>query len=408
METRSLLAMAGIAQCRNDLGVNMSLSVKSSPYIIPSYSLTGDLLAYLTCGLQYRYHNRGALPPSTPVQLWFGEFIHAVMEEAFLRWGTRQQAFPWPWKPTIWEIEEYVDRRRLRPKGLVPPPNLFDTTGVTQRLANRRAEASINTWGPHLFPLIDTAEVKLKGVRPLVVRGIQARADYYEVQGVVDVLTRVSLGNASPNNEIVRALESKLGKLDSFGSEFEVIVDYKGMRRPGLSQREWKQFEWQLRTYSWLRQAQPGARPVAAGIVLFLNELEPSAEDMKALKEELRNGDTDVAPAGADRVAIDQWKPKKPVPPLSAAFRAQRSIHVVSMAPNLISQGLLEFDRVVGQIETAVASEIAGSGITQAWAGTYLASGNPEPEDRVCTACDFQTFCPILARRGKRKNPDAP
>jgi len=386
----------------------MSLSVKKPPYVIPSYSLTGDLLSYLTCGLQYRYHNRGALPPSTPVQLWFGEFIHGVMEEAFLRWKTRQESFPWAWKPTVWEIEEYVDRRRLRPKGLVPPPNLFDATGRTQRLASRRAQIAINTWGPHLFPLIETAEVKLKGVRPLNVAGIRARADYYEVQGIVDVLTRVSLGNAASTNEIVLALERRLGKLRDYGPEFEVIVDYKGMRRPGTNQREWNQFEWQLRTYSWLRQAQPTARPVAAGIVLFLNELEPSAEDMKALKEELRSRGTDVTPEGDDRTAIDRWKPKASVPPLSAALRMSRSIHVVSMSSDLITRGLTEFDRVVGQIETAVYSEVTGNGITQAWVGTYLASGNPEPEDRVCTACDFQPFCPILARRGKRKNPDAP
>lgn len=386
----------------------MSISVKSPPYIIPSYSLTGDLLSYLTCGLQYRYHTRGALPPSTPVQLWFGEFIHAVMEEAFLRWRSGHNAFPWPWKPVIWEIEEYVDRKRLRPKGLVPPPNLFDAAGATQKLASRRAEVAVNTWGPHLFPLIDTAEVKLKGVRPLIMAGIQARADYYEVRGVVDVLTRVSLGNATPSNEIVRALERKLGNLNSFGPEFEVIVDYKGMRRPGLGQREWNQFEWQLRTYSWLRQAQPGARHVAAGIVLFLNELEPSADDIKALKDDMRGRNTDVVPEGSDRTALDRWRAKDLIPAFSADLRTRRSIHVVSTSTDLVTRGLTEFDRVVGQIETAVASEVAGNEITKAWAGTYLASGNPEPGDRVCTACDFQSFCPILERRGKRRNPDAP
>ena len=79
----------------------MQLSTRPPVYALPSYSLTGDLLGFLRCGLQYRYSRIGQLPSTRPVQLWFGQFIHGVLEEAFRRFDQGRRAGspvlpPWP------------------------------------------------------------------------------------------------------------------------------------------------------------------------------------------------------------------------------------------------------------------------------------------------------------------------
>lgn len=387
----------------------MPLSVRQPPYKIPSYSLTGDLLAYRACGLQYRYHNRGSLPPSTPVQLWFGEFIHAVMEEAYLRWTQNHQPFPWNWDPIIREIELGIDRR-LRARGLYAPPNLFDRTGTNQLLASQRAEAAINIWGQHLFPLIAQAEVRLQRIRsmPNVIYG-QPRCDYYEITGVVDVITSVELQNAPTGNLILHYLQNDdqiQNLIDTLQDDiYEVIVDYKGRRRPGTTvadpnssnfgqtDPDWEAHDWQIQTYSWLRSQQPQSNRVIAGIVLYINELVPSGQDIEQLQDELNASPpaTDVVPHGPDRQQIVSWRAGTTVN-LSQTFREQRSIRIIPLTPSSISQSLNNFDSVVQKIEESVLREMSGTGIINNW--------QANPQRRNCTACDFKTYCPSSAQPG--------
>lgn len=383
----------------------MTLSIKPTPYLIPPYSLTGDLLSYLKCGLQYRYQNKGSLPPSKPVQLWFGEFIHGVMEEAFVRWsqGSAPPNFPWSWQPTIREIE-LVIAQRLMARGLYPPPNVFDRKPTSNFLiASQRAEAAINTWGPHLFPLIAEPEVKLKGIRQMLATP-SPRATYYEIQGIVDVLGAVQLTNAPRANLILHYLQNDSGIKAAIttasskpitNSTYEIIVDYKGTRRPAVTSDDWQRYEWQVLTYSWLRAQQPNSAPVIAGILLFINELIPSDENLEDLQKEIKTNRTDVMPAGPDLKAITSWNGGKLA--LSRPFLEQRSIRIIQVGSTPVNTSLSNFDKVVRDIETSVAHETGGRGIKASWQAT--------PELRTCTACDFKTYCDVSLQAGPPAAP---
>ena len=145
--------------------------------IVPDYSLTGDLLSFSRCELQYRYYNGSALPPSRPVQLWYGEFIHGMMESALRRWGASRGtlAFPWPYTPLadVGPLEPPaagLAEHDIRMLGW-PTDQTLAQEGKQARSrcarlsAYRRAERAIIMLGPHLFPLISTPEQRVLGAR---------------------------------------------------------------------------------------------------------------------------------------------------------------------------------------------------------------------------------------------------
>lgn len=382
----------------------MTLSIRNKPYIIPEYSLTGDLLAYLTCGLQYRYQNKATLPPAMPVQLWFGNFIHGVMEEAYLRWNEKDwKNFPWDYKTRIRSVEQEINKR-MRSRGLNPPPNLFcsfdeesDNPGLCpdghhphQLVASIRAEKAINTWGPHLFPLIDDAEVKLKGIRDMPhYKPGKSRSNYYSVTGIVDVLSSVQVEQASEKNLIIQYLhhdsqfKKKLQNLDE--NTYEIIVDYKGMNRPVPGSPAWIHHHWQVQTYAWLRSLQPSSKPVLVGILFYLNELQRFKKDLEELKGEVKRKETDIMPTGDDLKLILKWNTKKTPPTLSDAYHNLRSIRIIPTEHKSLTDSLKAFDQVVGEIEENIYQEVGGHSIQNSW--------DPKPERRTCDACDYQTFC---------------
>ena len=380
----------------------MVLTRKNDGEIVPKYSLTGDLLSFLRCGLQYRYHNGSSLPPSRPVQLWFGEFIHGVMESAFRIWSStpQQPNFPWPCNPTPPRQPSLVGRR---PHDIGTIGDAVEATLSAQAKNPRsyrardnayiRAKRAVNELGPHLFPLISVAEERVIGTRSIPASGPEQhtrRSDLYELRGVIDVLTNVELSAAATTNVIRQGIQTACSECSG---EYEVIVDYKGSRRPkvgNLDTSYWQQHDWQVQTYAWLRTRQPKSLPVAAGVLLYVNELAPGREDLIEMKKAMGTGTADVAPApgSQDAYMLSTWRPDSDIaiPSFSLPFRLARAIRVIPVSPESQEKAATHFDKVVLDIELCAGKEATLGTIKQNW----LPCGDAE----TCVACDFRYFCP--------------
>lgn len=397
----------------------MHLPVRSSPKIIPDYSLTGDLLSYLKCGLQYRYQNGSALPPARPVQLWFGEFIHGVLEMAYALWKTGNYPdLPWPNSKVAWpdrndpsghpdyDLGEIGRKQEV----VLQAQGKLARSSDAREMAYARAEQAVNILGPHLFPLVDAAEQPLVGSRmlPPVPGGPQLRATRYGLTGVVDVLTSITLTDVPPTNLIRKAVEEAVAASGiTLPPEFEVIVDYKGARRPrsgaGLA-NEWQQHEWQVQTYAWLRQTRAEALPVAAGVLIYISELWPGVADIQKLQVEMKAATTDVLPAkgSPDEHFLRAWTSGVAIAnQLSLPFRMARALRVIPVTAASISTALNAFDHVVADIEGRIATEVIGGHIPGAWQPTCA-------DAQTCSACDFRYFCPKPVGLKVGAPPDAP
>ena len=378
----------------------MTLKLKKENQIVPSYSLTGDLISFLRCGLQYRYYNGSSLPPSRPVQLWFGEFIHGVMENAYRIWRSNSPTFPWPSNPTPYRNDPSQDREfydigvigdivesGLRAGGKNP------RNEEAHKSAYRRAERAVNELGPDLFPLIESAEEKVIGTRNIPISRDFAdtmRATQYELHGVIDVLTNVSLGEVPNTNIIRQSIQKECGKLTG---NFEVIVDYKGTNRPLTDQEYWNHAEWQVQTYSWLRTKQRNSLPVVAGVLLYISELSPSGEDLVDLKKAIKGNETDVVPkrGSRDESLLNMWRPGSAIPNFSSSFRLARAIRVIPITENSSEEAAKRFDEVVINIEECVDNEASVGRILNHW--------NASGDEGTCVACDFRHICPSPAPR---------
>jgi hypothetical protein len=220
--------------------------------------------------------------------------------------------------------------------------------------------------------------------------GQQTRGDRYELTGVVDVISSVSL-TAQQDNPLVQMINSQITGLSG---EFDVIVDYKAARRPLMtppqnSKPYWQHEAWQVQTYAWLRAQQPNTNPVRAGILIYVNELSPSNTDLNELKREIDQGLTDVVPTSgsSDYYALNRWQSGlgQPLPTFTNNFFLQRAVRIVPVDNIAINQAVGQIDNVIAQIEGCALHENATGNIPNNW--------NADGGDGDCEACDFRRFC---------------
>jgi hypothetical protein len=219
--------------------------------------------------------------------------------------------------------------------------------------------------------------------------------EHYEVAGVVDVITHVALRDpAVRDNRLVGAILLALGTRPT--DPFEVIIDYKGTRRPAPSGDGTKglaeTYHWQVQTYAHLREQQEDSLPVAAGVILYLNELFPSAGDIQKLRSEIRAGVADVVPTpGSEAEHLLMSRSDSAGNALPIEFRLARAIRTFPVSPDSIASALNHFDEVVTRIETCR--------VRERQIGTLIAAWERNPEDEgTCAACDARTFCPAYTK----------
>jgi hypothetical protein len=225
-------------------------------------------------------------------------------------------------------------RKRLRAQGFPARDAEVEDVGA------KRAERAVNMLGPYLLPLISRVEVRLSGARTIDQKlmpkewSIFRNLDRYELVGIVDVVSRVELGNSAEDNPLVLAVRNAVKR--NLPAEFEIIVDYKGMRRPTKKRQHGRldlaTYEWQLQNYANLRERQREGPEVVAGLLLFLNELYPTKDDIQKWKSETEDHTIDIP-------FDSQWRQPSDIPDEE---KLKRAIYITAVTaesqPELYTQ----------------------------------------------------------------------
>ena len=179
-------------------------------------------------------------------------------------------------------------------------------------------------------------------------------------------LARSSLmyfGTVGSDNLIRQAVQAACPDLTG---EFEVIVDYKGTRRPDTGLNEWTDGEWQVRTLgSATSSGGAGGWPQASSFT-STSSLRVKAIFL-ALRAALGAKRTDVGPVrDSDQRMLENWRPGAR-PEFSPEFLFRRAVRVIPVDDQSVLTATGAFDETVSRIETCVRQEEEAVSILQTW-----------------------------------------
>lgn len=367
----------------------MTLSIRPSPDVQPTWDVASDLLSFLRCGLQYRYSRPGKPRPSHSSQQFSGQFLQQVLEDAWLLANTHSAPpFPWP-QPVIQEMLRHVEQR-LAAQGV----RCHSASG--RHYTRLRAAAAINELGPLLFPILCQARLHVCGSvhNPNTVPHSDSNdIPACELTATIHAVARLQLHNpALSPNPLVKLLQQQLPQAPS--GPVELLVDLQGHRRPdscGAQTLCHDSTQLQIQATSSLYGTRT-QHPVIAGLVCYLSELVPSRRDFLALRKALsqRPGADIPAADSLDAAILRTWKARtaSAVPPLlSLPFRLQRTIRVIPVSVADQQAALTELRKTIQRILQCRSHELLTGHIISAWERNAS-------EVTVCQACDARTWCP--------------
>lgn len=378
----------------------MAIGNRSDGFEIPLYSLTGDILSFRQCSLQYRYYNGSSLPPSRPVQMWTGQLVHGVLEEAYKLWKDRHFSFlsEWPLSFSFERSKEYVESLPITDIYRIGRSieQTLEASGIRARSNTAREYAFFRCWravnfiGPMLFPLIEVTEKSMSATRAYPVfsppAGQTLRGDgRYELTGIADVISSNKINEELPSEAV--SLLNLLG-IRSSTAQYEILVDYKSMKRPSLFDQKWHDHEHQIKTYAWLRSKQPGSFQVRAGLIVYVDELYLSHDEVREIRAEQNKHETDIElfEGSSDYYKLRTWDGHSHFD-FTKDYAIKRALRIVDVSPGEIDESLQFIDSTVGSIEKTVLAENQTGRIINNWT-TNVA------DERTCVACDFRHSCP--------------